>query len=93
MKSRLFVLFVLLCLFFYAGSNYLYITKEILIDYMFPECKSLNELNVSNFNIKNEDDISDIFDECSDEIIAKIKSLNKKNHGKLKSEKKNCIII
>ena len=55
--------------------------------------KSLKELNVSNFNIKNEDDISDIFDECSDEIIAKIKSLNKKNHGKLKSEKENCIII
>ena len=44
---------------------------------MFSGCSSLEELNLSNFNTNNVNDIYDMFYGCSDELKNKIKEQNK----------------
>ena len=41
--------------------------------WIFFECKSLEELNLSNFNMKNVIYKEFMFDECSDKLIKKIR--------------------
>ena len=43
---------------------------------MFYNCSSLEELNISNFDINNAIDIPNIFDGCLPELITKIISQN-----------------
>ena len=45
---------------------------------MFNGCSSLEELNISNFNINNSQNMRYMLKDCSDELKAKIKALNPK---------------
>jgi hypothetical protein len=40
---------------------------------MFFECKSLEELNINNFNPNHEGNMSEMFFGCQNELIKKIK--------------------
>ena len=44
------------------------------MSYMFCECSSLKELNLSNFNTYNVINMEGMFNRCSDELRMKIKS-------------------
>ena len=47
------------------------------MSYMFYECSSLKELNLSNFNTVNVTDMSYMFYICSEQLKMKMKSVNK----------------
>ena len=42
--------------------------------YMFQYCSSLMEINFSEFNINNTNDLSHMFNGCSDDLKNKIKT-------------------
>ena len=44
------------------------------MDGMFSGCSALKELNLDNFNTNNVTSMVDMFFECSDELIMKIKT-------------------
>ena len=48
--------------------------KAIDMKWMFCDCPSLKEIDISNFNITGGNDIYGMFSRCSDELRIKIKS-------------------
>ena len=53
------------------------------MNYMFSECISLNELNLSNFNINNVKDMSGMFYNCKSLKDLDLSSFNTKHERKM----------